>query len=55
VTTPLFILGIFSLIKDAITLGLGSSEGRLFGPLMVIMNQKILLAVEGIDIEDFMP
>jgi hypothetical protein len=51
--TPLFFLGIFSLTKQAFTLGLGSSESRLFGPIVLMLNQLVLLAMEGLDITEY--
>jgi len=51
--TPLFVIGIIGLVQQGVTLGLGSSEGRLFAPIVVILHQKILCAVEGINIDDY--
>jgi len=52
-STPLFVIGIIGLIQQGITMGLGSSEGRLFAPIVIILHQKILCAVEGINIDDY--
>jgi len=51
--TPLFFLGIFGLAKTGFNLAFGSTEGRLFIPVTLILNQRILIAAEGLRIEDY--
>lgn len=52
-STPLFFLGILGLTQAGVLMVLGSSEGRLFNPVVMMLNQRLLLALEGIKIEDF--
>merc|ERR1712137_230209 len=52
-STPMFIIGVFSLATGAIKLGFGSSEGRLLSPVITILNQRLLLAIEDINIDDY--
>lgn len=52
-STPLFVLGIVGLAKTGFMMIFGSTEGRLFVPVTMILNQRLLLAAEGIKIEDY--
>lgn len=48
-----FATDIYLYDKGAFKLILGSSEGRLFYPVTMILNQRLLLAAENIRLEDF--
>eukprot|EP00012_Vannella_robusta_P012510 CAMPEP_0206206028 /NCGR_PEP_ID=MMETSP0166-20121206/14632_1 /ASSEMBLY_ACC=CAM_ASM_000260 /TAXON_ID=95228 /ORGANISM="Vannella robusta, Strain DIVA3 518/3/11/1/6" /LENGTH=415 /DNA_ID=CAMNT_0053626281 /DNA_START=571 /DNA_END=1818 /DNA_ORIENTATION=- len=50
--TPLFVIGCLALAAGAIKLGFGSSEGRLLLPVICILNQRLILAFEDINIDD---
>lgn len=50
--TPMMIIGIVGLASTAVTLTFGSSEGQLFWPVVMMLNQRILLALENINIDD---
>jgi len=52
-SSPLFVLGFVGLAKTGFQMLFGSSEGRLFVPVTMILNQKLLLAIEGIKIEEY--
>ena len=52
-TTPMFIFSILTLAAGAIKLGFGSSEGRLVVPVISILNQRLVLAIEDINIDDY--
>eukprot|EP01130_Rhizamoeba_saxonica_P002569 TRINITY_DN1234_c0_g1_i3.p1 TRINITY_DN1234_c0_g1~~TRINITY_DN1234_c0_g1_i3.p1 ORF type:complete len:556 (-),score=93.85 TRINITY_DN1234_c0_g1_i3:44-1711(-) len=52
--TPLFIVGVLSLAKAGVDLGLGDTLGRLFVPIVIMLNQRIILMLEEIDINDYM-
>jgi len=52
--TPMLIVGFVALAANGIRIAFGSSEGRLFVPVVLILNQKFLLAVEGLRLEDYM-
>jgi hypothetical protein len=54
VATPLFIIGIAGLILSGLKLALNSSEGRCIGPVSVVLQQRLLLAAEGINLEDYL-
>jgi len=51
--TPLFFVGFIGLATAGVKLVFGSSEGRLIVPMITILNQRLLLAVEGIKLEDY--
>jgi len=51
--TPLFILGVLGLARTGLHLAFGSNEGRVFMAVAMILNQRLLLALEGIRIEDY--
>eukprot|EP01114_Cavostelium_apophysatum_P008987 TRINITY_DN22059_c0_g1_i1.p1 TRINITY_DN22059_c0_g1~~TRINITY_DN22059_c0_g1_i1.p1 ORF type:complete len:599 (-),score=120.78 TRINITY_DN22059_c0_g1_i1:62-1858(-) len=52
-STPIFFLGLLGITKTGFMLLLGSTEGRLFGPVALILNQRLLLAIEGINIDEY--
>jgi len=52
-STPLFFIGVAGLCGTGLKMLFGSSEGRVFVAVCMILNQRLLLAVEGIQIEDF--
>lgn len=41
------------LVLDVVNVAFGSSHGRAFGPVSQILNQRLLLASEGIRVEDY--
>jgi len=51
--TPVAIIGLIGLIRGGLKLTLGSSEGRIFCPIVLLLHQRLMLAVEGINIEHF--
>ena len=51
--TPLFFIGMAGLATAGIKLALGSSEGRLVQPCIMMLNQLLLLAVEGVNVDDY--
>ncbi len=51
--TALNVAGWVWLAADVLNLAFGSSHGRTFGPVSQIINQRLLLASEGIRIEDY--
>jgi hypothetical protein len=48
--TPLLL---FVLLGKGFNMVFGSTEGRLFVPVVLLLNQRILLAAEGVKIENF--
>jgi len=52
-STPLFFIGVAGLAATGIRLLFGSSEGRVFVAVSMILNQRLFLAIEGIRIEDY--
>jgi len=53
IATPLFVIGILGLATTGLRMIFGSSEGRVIVPMMTILNQRLLLALEGIRLEDY--
>eukprot|EP01102_Stenamoeba_stenopodia_P018689 TRINITY_DN6903_c0_g1_i4.p1 TRINITY_DN6903_c0_g1~~TRINITY_DN6903_c0_g1_i4.p1 ORF type:complete len:306 (+),score=60.61 TRINITY_DN6903_c0_g1_i4:1191-2108(+) len=53
IAMPVMILGVFGLAMEGIQSTIGSSEQALLPPLTVILNQRLLLAAEGLTIEDY--
>jgi len=51
--TPLFVIGVIGIIHEGLEMLLGSTEGRLIIPVIMILTQKIILATEGIKLEDY--
>eukprot|EP00008_Paramoeba_atlantica_P015001 CAMPEP_0201484188 /NCGR_PEP_ID=MMETSP0151_2-20130828/8385_1 /ASSEMBLY_ACC=CAM_ASM_000257 /TAXON_ID=200890 /ORGANISM="Paramoeba atlantica, Strain 621/1 / CCAP 1560/9" /LENGTH=135 /DNA_ID=CAMNT_0047867731 /DNA_START=1082 /DNA_END=1485 /DNA_ORIENTATION=+ len=49
-STPLFFLGVASLLATGVELTIGSSVDRLFSPLSVLLSQRLLLGLEGINV-----
>eukprot|EP01118_Nematostelium_gracile_P003329 TRINITY_DN13806_c0_g1_i1.p1 TRINITY_DN13806_c0_g1~~TRINITY_DN13806_c0_g1_i1.p1 ORF type:complete len:143 (-),score=50.35 TRINITY_DN13806_c0_g1_i1:44-424(-) len=52
-STPLFFIGLIGLAKTGIELTFGSTEGRLLIPTIMILNQRLLLGIEGINIDQY--
>jgi hypothetical protein len=53
VSGPLLLIGILGLGAKVVKATFGSSEGRLLVPMILILNQRVLLAVEGINIDEY--
>lgn len=53
-TTPIFFIGVAALFISTVKLAFGSTEGRLLYPVISILNQRLILAFEDIDIDDML-
>jgi len=51
--TPLFVIGLFGLALKGVKLAFGSSEGRVIVPVVTILNQRLLLALEDVNIDQY--
>lgn len=50
---PLLLVSLVGLASGAIQMGFGSSEGRLLWPIAMLLNQRLLLAMQDININDY--
>lgn len=53
IALPVMVLGIAGLTIEGIQATIGSSEEALLGPITIILNQRLLLAAEGLSIENY--
>jgi len=51
--TPLLLVSLVGLASSAIQMGFGSTEGRLIWPIAMMLNQRLLLAIQDININDY--
>lgn len=52
-TTPLMVVSMGLMALKVGQLALGSSAGRLFGPVVMILQQRLALGALGIDVGEF--
>lgn len=50
---PLLLVSLVGLASGAIQMGFGSSEGRLLWPIAMLLNQRLLLAMQDININEY--
>ena len=50
---PLAIIGIVGLVTKGVSLAIGPSLPRLYGPLVFMVDQRILMAIQGLEIDSF--
>ena len=51
--TPLFFISILSLAKTGVDLVFGNTEGRIFVPVVLMLNQRIAMGAQEMKLEEF--